>query len=148
MFEKYAQTERVDLSIDRNPSLNTNLKREKETILENQGYKDKKRHEIQLELNSLGASDLVIDLFTSSDISDCLFKENAFLAIALLEGGNSQVQKTIYDRLINDKDSERFFKNFHYRIELAQKEIKNTTNNFSATDLNDGKTYIYQNCIK
>jgi inositol 1,4,5-triphosphate receptor type 1 len=50
-----------------------------------------KRHRVQCDLNDLGASDLVIDLFTS-EISNNLFKESVLLAIALLEGGNNQVQ--------------------------------------------------------
>lgn len=49
------------------------------------------RYEIQCELNSQGASDLVIDLFMS-DISPKVFKETVLLAIALLEGGNTHVQ--------------------------------------------------------
>jgi hypothetical protein len=53
--------------------------------------KDLKLHEIQCELNVQGASDLVIDLFIN-DSSNKIFKENVLLAIALLEGGNTQVQ--------------------------------------------------------
>jgi inositol 1,4,5-triphosphate receptor type 1 len=98
---------------------------------------EKKRYEIQCELNIQGASDLVVDLFMS-DISNKVFKENVLLAIALLEGGNTQVQKTIYHRLLNDKNSEKFFKAFHDKIDIAQKEIKNM-NSFMASDLNDGK---------
>ena len=53
--------------------------------------KDFRLHEIQCELNIQGASDLVIDLFIN-DSSNKIFKENVLLAIALLEGGNTQVQ--------------------------------------------------------
>lgn len=56
-----------------------------------QNEKDLQRYEIQCELNQQGASDLVVDLFMS-DISNKVFKENVLLAIALLEGGNTQVQ--------------------------------------------------------
>ncbi len=52
------------------------------------------RYRVQCELNDLGASDLVIDLFTS-EISNKLFKESVLLAIALLEGGNNQVQVSL-----------------------------------------------------
>ena len=52
---------------------------------------DRLRYEIQCELNDQGASDLVVDLFMS-DSSNKIFKETVLLAIALLEGGNTQVQ--------------------------------------------------------
>ncbi len=58
---------------------------------ENLEQKDIRLHEIQCELNVQGASDLVIDLFIN-DSSNKIFKENVLLAIALLEGGNTQVQ--------------------------------------------------------
>ena len=103
--------------------------------LEQENELDTRRFEIQCELNMQGASDLVVDLFMS-DITNKVFKENVLLAIALLEGGNTQVQKTIYNRLLNDKNAEKFFKTFHYRIEIAQKEIKNM-NSFMSTDIND-----------
>lgn len=53
--------------------------------------RDLRRYEIQCELNSQGASDLVVDLFMN-DMSNKVFKETVLLAIALLEGGNTQVQ--------------------------------------------------------
>ena len=59
--------------------------------LEEHDDKDLGRLVIQCELNNQGASDLVVDLFMS-DISNKVFKENVLLAIALLEGGNTQVQ--------------------------------------------------------
>ncbi len=103
--------------------------------LEDQDDRDLKRYQIQCELNNQGASDLVVDLFMS-DISNKVFKENVLLAIALLEGGNSQVQKTMYDRLANEKNSEKFCKTFHDRIEIAQREIKNL-NSFMSSDISD-----------
>ncbi len=62
------------------------------------------RHEIQCELNSQGASDLVVDIFMS-DTTNKVFKENVLLAIALLEGGNTLVQVINYllkDSKLND----------------------------------------------
>ena len=56
--------------------------------------RDLRRYEIQCELNNQGASDLVVDLFMN-DISNKVFKETVLLAIALLEGGNTQVQVDI-----------------------------------------------------
>jgi hypothetical protein len=49
-------------------------------------------YELQCKLNNLGASDLVVDMLMKNDLSDRLFKEAVLFAIALLEGGNSQVQ--------------------------------------------------------
>ncbi len=63
--------------------------------LEEQDDRDVKRYEIQCELNNQGASDLVVDLFMS-DISNKVFKETVLLAIALLEGGNTQVQVILH----------------------------------------------------
>lgn len=103
--------------------------------LEEQDDRDLRRLEIQCELNNQGASDLIVDLFMS-DISNKVFKENVLLAIAMLEGGNDQVQKTIYTRLINEKNSEKFCKTFHDRIEIAQREIKNM-NSFMSSDISD-----------
>lgn len=62
--------------------------------LEDQDERDIRRYEIQCELNNQGASDLVVDLFMS-EISNKVFKENVLLAIALLEGGNTNVQVKI-----------------------------------------------------
>jgi hypothetical protein len=98
------------------------------------------RYEIQCELNVQGASDLVVDLFMS-DTTNKVFKETVLLAIALLEGGNTQVQKTIYNRLLANKNSEKFFKTFHDRIGIAQKEIK-SINSFMVTDINDGNALM------
>lgn len=53
--------------------------------------RDLRRYEIQCELNIQGASDLVVDLFMN-DITNKVFKETVLLSIALLEGGNTQVQ--------------------------------------------------------
>lgn len=109
--------------------------------LEDQDDRELRRFQIQCELNTQGASDLVVDLFMS-DISNKVFKENVLLAIALLEGGNSQVQKTMYDRLANEKNSEKFCKTFHDRIEVAQREIKNM-NSFMSSDISDGEHHLY-----
>ena len=45
----------------------------------------------QNELNKQGASDLVVELFISQSSSNIL-EESIHLAIALLEGGNTEVQ--------------------------------------------------------
>ena len=51
-------------------------------------------------------------------------------------------QKTIYNRLINEKNSEKFCKTFHDRFEVAQKEIKNM-NSFMSSDINDGEIGVF-----
>jgi hypothetical protein len=63
--------------------------------LDEEEERDLRRYEIQCELNSQGASDLVVDLFMN-DISNKVFKETVLLAIALLEGGNTQVQVGVF----------------------------------------------------
>ena len=47
------------------------------------------------------------------------------------------LKRTIFNRLLNDKNSEKFCKTFHDRIEIAQKEIKNL-NSFMSSDISDG----------
>lgn len=42
---------------------------------------------------------------------------------------------------MSDKNSEKFCKTFHDRIEIAQKEIKNM-NSFMSSDINDGNLFF------
>ncbi len=108
---------------------------------EERSERDLERCKVQCMLNSQGACDFVIELFTSN-ISNTTFKENLLLAIALLEGGNPQIQKAIYNLFTKENDSEKFFATFHERIENAQKEIKNL-NNFVCKDLHE--SMFFQN---
>lgn len=55
-----------------------------------------------------------------------VFMETVGLGIALLEGGNGVIQKSLYSRLTCDKNSEKFFKVFFDRMTSAQNEIKST----------------------
>lgn len=89
--------------------------------LDDDEERDQRRYEIQCELNSQGASDLVVDLFMN-DISNKVFKETVLLAIALLEGGNTHVQVRIFKFMIN-------FKNIEYIITIISK----TENNLSSS---------------
>lgn len=60
--------------------------------------------EMQCRFDSLGASDLFIDmLMKNDDLSEKLFKEAILLGIGLLEAGNSQVQvkKNLKNKSIN-----------------------------------------------
>uniref|UniRef100_A0A8C4ZUA4 Inositol 1,4,5-trisphosphate receptor n=1 Tax=Gadus morhua TaxID=8049 RepID=A0A8C4ZUA4_GADMO len=81
--------------------------------------------EVQCHLDREGASDLVIDLIMNAT-SDRIFQESILLAIALLEGGNTVIQRSFFARLTGDNKSEKFFKVFYERMKLAQQEIKAT----------------------
>ncbi|KAM6981276.1 inositol 1,4,5-trisphosphate-gated calcium channel ITPR1-like [Aplochiton taeniatus] len=81
--------------------------------------------EVQCHLDREGASDLVIDLIMNAT-SDRIFQESILLAIALLEGGNTVIQRSFFCRLTGDNKSEKFFKVFYERMKLAQQEIKAT----------------------
>ncbi|MED6283466.1 Inositol 1,4,5-trisphosphate receptor type 1 [Characodon lateralis] len=81
--------------------------------------------EVQCHLDKEGASDLVIDLIMNTT-SDRVFQESILLAIALLEGGNTTIQRSFFCRLTDDKNSEKFFRVFYDRMKSAQQEIKAT----------------------
>ncbi|XP_035376069.1 inositol 1,4,5-trisphosphate receptor type 1 isoform X3 [Electrophorus electricus] len=81
--------------------------------------------EVQCHLDKEGASDLVIDLIMNAT-TDRIFQESILLAIALLEGGNTVIQRSFFIRLTRDNKSEKFFKVFYERMKLAQQEIKAT----------------------
>ncbi len=160
MLIKYFETAYIDDELTRKKQTSTNnsidaIKRD----FDSNDRKTLRRYEVQCDLNSQGASDLVVDLFMN-DVSQKVFKEIVLLAIALLEGGNSVVQvcystffhykwfqklrktlfkkKTIYNRLTTSKNSEKFFKTFHDKIEIAQKDIK-SNNSFMSSDLTEGR---------
>ncbi|XP_077049524.1 inositol 1,4,5-trisphosphate-gated calcium channel ITPR2 isoform X2 [Siphateles boraxobius] len=79
--------------------------------------------DIQCALDNVGASELVIDLIVSTK-NDRIFEESILLGIALLRGGNTQIQNSFYHQLHKQKKSEKFFKVFYDRMEQAQKEIR------------------------
>ncbi|KAL1256957.1 hypothetical protein QQF64_012502, partial [Cirrhinus molitorella] len=79
--------------------------------------------DIQCALDNVGASELVVDLIVSTK-TDRIFEESILLGIALLRGGNTQIQNSFYNQLHKQKKSEKFFKVFYDRMELAQKEIR------------------------
>ncbi|XP_068168569.1 inositol 1,4,5-trisphosphate-gated calcium channel ITPR2 isoform X2 [Antennarius striatus] len=81
--------------------------------------------EIQCLLDNVGASELVIDLIVNTK-NDRVFEESILLGIALLQGGNTQIQHSFYNQLYKQKKSERFFKVFYDRMRLAQQEIRAT----------------------
>uniref|UniRef100_A0A668AY01 Inositol 1,4,5-trisphosphate receptor n=1 Tax=Myripristis murdjan TaxID=586833 RepID=A0A668AY01_9TELE len=81
--------------------------------------------EIQCLLDNVGTSELVIDLIVNTK-NDRVFEESILLGIALLQGGNTQIQNSFYSQLYKQKKSERFFKVFYDRMRLAQQEIRAT----------------------
>ncbi|XP_075679625.1 inositol 1,4,5,-trisphosphate receptor isoform X3 [Dermatophagoides pteronyssinus] len=82
-------------------------------------------HEVQSHLDREGASNLVVELIMSNP-SYSIFVESVELGIALLEGGNPVIQKSIYQKLIQQNNSEKFFKVFYDKMKFAQQEIKST----------------------
>uniref|UniRef100_A0A4W4FAS1 Inositol 1,4,5-trisphosphate receptor n=1 Tax=Electrophorus electricus TaxID=8005 RepID=A0A4W4FAS1_ELEEL len=81
--------------------------------------------DIQCLLDSVGASELVIHLIVNTK-NDRVFEESILLGIALLRGGNTQIQVSVYIHTHTQKKSEMFFKVLFDRMQLAQKEIRST----------------------
>ncbi|XP_054164139.1 inositol 1,4,5-trisphosphate receptor-like isoform X3 [Oppia nitens] len=91
--------------------------------------------EVQCHLDKEGCSNLVIELIMINP-SHNIFVECVELGIALLEGGNSTIQKSIYQKLTTETAAtEKFFKVFYDKIKFAQHEIKSTIN-VSSSDQN------------
>ncbi|OQV23241.1 Inositol 1,4,5-trisphosphate receptor type 1 [Hypsibius exemplaris] len=80
---------------------------------------------IQTHLNEKGASDLVVDLIMKKG-SDAVFKASIELGIALLDGGNSVVQKAIFSRLVGAEGSENSLLVFSEIISTAQTKLRST----------------------
>ncbi|XP_072922149.1 inositol 1,4,5-trisphosphate-gated calcium channel ITPR2 [Hemitrygon akajei] len=97
-------------------------------------------YDIQCHLDSEGASELVTDLITNTKNSR-IFEESIMLGIALLEGGNTQTQNSLHHQLNELKKSEKFFKVFYDRMQVAQQEIRATvsvnTNDLSSKKKDD-----------
>lgn len=67
-------------------------------------------HDVQTHLDREGASDLVVELVIKSVHSPSIFVEVVELGIALLEGGNPIIQKSIFNKLMGGDLSQSFFK--------------------------------------
>lgn len=67
-------------------------------------------HEVQSHLDREGASDLLVELVIRSVHSPSIFVEVVELGIALLEGGNPIIQKSIFSKLMALDLSQSFFK--------------------------------------
>ncbi|XP_035209634.1 inositol 1,4,5-trisphosphate receptor type 1-like isoform X3 [Stegodyphus dumicola] len=81
--------------------------------------------EVQCHLNEEGASNLVVELIMKNP-SHAIFLESVELGIALLEGGNPVIQKSMLLKLTGGNFSEKFFKVFYEKMKIAQQEIKSS----------------------
>ncbi|XP_078091388.1 inositol 1,4,5-trisphosphate-gated calcium channel ITPR2 isoform X5 [Mustelus asterias] len=93
--------------------------------------------DVQCHLDKAGASELVTDLITNTKNSR-IFEESIMLGIALLEGGNTQIQRSFHQQLNELKKSEKFFKVLYDRMKLAQQEIRATVS-VNTSDLSSKK---------
>ncbi|XP_074833871.1 inositol 1,4,5-trisphosphate-gated calcium channel ITPR3 isoform X2 [Carettochelys insculpta] len=80
---------------------------------------------IQCRLDREGATKLVSDLIMNTK-NEKIFQESILLAIRLLDGGNTEIQKSFYNLMTSDKKCEKFFKVLHDRMKKAQQETKST----------------------
>lgn len=67
-------------------------------------------HEVQSLLDQEGASNLVVELVIKSINSPSIFVEGVELGIALLEGGNPIIQRSMFNKFQNAELSQAFFK--------------------------------------
>ncbi|CAH0562339.1 unnamed protein product [Brassicogethes aeneus] len=83
-------------------------------------------HEVQTHLDKEKASDLVVELVIKSVNSQSIFNEAVELGIALLEGGNPIIQKSMFNKLLKGDLNQSFFKVFNDKMKDAQQEIRST----------------------
>lgn len=93
-------------------------------------------HDVQVYLDREGASDLVAELVMKSS-TPSVFMEAVQLGIALLEGGNPVIQRSLYTKLQSAETSPIFFKVFHDKMREAQAEIRSTMSVIT-TDMTSG----------
>ena len=83
--------------------------------------------EVQCHLDRQGASNLVVELVIQNPNQN-IFLKSVELGIALLEGGNPNIQTSMYTRLTIGNNAERFFKVFFEKMTAAQQTIRSTIN--------------------
>uniref|UniRef100_A0A8C3RL92 Inositol 1,4,5-trisphosphate receptor n=1 Tax=Chelydra serpentina TaxID=8475 RepID=A0A8C3RL92_CHESE len=88
---------------------------------------------IQCRLDREGATKLVSDLIMNTK-NEKIFQESILLAIRLLDGGNTEIQKSFYNLMTSNKKCEKFFKVLHDRMKKAQQETKSIVS-VNMTDL-------------
>lgn len=81
-------------------------------------------HEVQVHLDKEGASDLVVELVIKSMNSPSIFEEAVELGIALLEGGNSIIQKSMFNKLLGGDLSLSFFKVNNFILFMYIKNVQ------------------------
>ena len=91
-------------------------------VLERDQENDTLREQMQMRMNDIGATELVLKLITNK--SDAIVLEALKTGIALLHGGNLAVQTTIYRLFENSNGDEAFFCEIRSRIRRAIAEIK------------------------
>ncbi|ETM50437.1 hypothetical protein L914_05509 [Phytophthora nicotianae] len=79
------------------------------------------RHNMQVKLNQLGVTRLVVQLISSRD-NDALFTSSIEVGVALLDGMNAEVQESFYSYW-SEPTNEQFFGRIQGRIEKACKLI-------------------------
>ncbi|DBA03745.1 TPA: hypothetical protein N0F65_004162 [Lagenidium giganteum] len=82
----------------------------------------KRMHKIQIKLNHLGVTRLVVQLISSRD-DDALFARSIELGVALLDGMNAEVQESFYGYWI-ESENVAFFEKIQGWIERACKLIR------------------------
>lgn len=83
-------------------------------------------HAVQCHLDTQGSSSLIVDLVIKSASSPRIFTEVVEFGIALLEGGNQDIQNSLFEQLGSGDTSQAFFKVFFDKMQEAQAEIKST----------------------
>ncbi|RLN66677.1 hypothetical protein BBJ28_00012745 [Nothophytophthora sp. Chile5] len=80
-------------------------------------------HNMQIKLNQLGVTRLVVQLIASRD-NDALFASSIQVGVALLDGMNAEVQESFYNHW-REAGNALFFERIQARIEKACKLIRN-----------------------
>ena len=83
-------------------------------------------HDVQCHLDHQGSSTLIVDLIIMSSCIPKIFSEVVELGCALLEGGNQEIQKSLFEKLHSGEISQSFFRVFHDKMSEAQTEVKST----------------------
>ena len=83
-------------------------------------------HAVQCHLDNQRASKLIVDLVIKSSTNSRIFAESVELGIALLEGGNQEIQVSLYKQLKSGEVGQNFFRVFFETMNEAQAEIKST----------------------
>ncbi|XP_013174737.1 PREDICTED: inositol 1,4,5-trisphosphate receptor isoform X2 [Papilio xuthus] len=89
--------------------------------------------QVQAHLDREGASDLVVELVINSVNRPAIFLEAIQLGIALLEGGNPIIQRSIFTKLQNGEISQSFLKVFYDKMRESQQEIRSLATSSTAS---------------